>query len=87
MSTAYVYILRSRKDKKLYVGYTTNLKNRLIKHGYGKVIATRNRRPLELVYSEKWESKEVARNREKYLKSLHGYREKYRLIKNFRGAK
>lgn len=79
-----VYILKSIKDKKLYVGYTTNLKERLKKHKYGEVKATKNRRPLELVYCEKWESRDTARRREKYLKSLYGYREKYRLIKNFK---
>jgi putative endonuclease len=81
-----VYILRSLKDKNLYVGYTNNLKRRLEKHKYGKVKATKNRRPLELVYYEIWKSRAIARRREKYLKSLYGYREKYRLIKKF-GAK
>lgn len=83
IAVVYVYILKSRKDKKLYVGYTTNLRNRLKKHELGRVAATRNRRPLKLVYYESWNSREIARKREKYLKSLYGYREKCRLIKEF----
>lgn len=78
-----VYILKSLKDKNLYVGCTSDLKSRLQRHKSGEVRATKNRRPLCLVYCEKIESKANAFTRERYLKSLYGYKEKRKLIKSF----
>ena len=37
----YVYVLKSSKDKKLYIGYTTNLKQRLEQHKAGGSISTK----------------------------------------------
>jgi len=34
----YVYILKSEKDGKLYIGYTNDLKRRLEEHNSGKNI-------------------------------------------------
>lgn len=48
----YTYVLRSRHDDKLYIGYTHDLKQRVAEHSKGVVDATRGRRPLELVYYE-----------------------------------
>ncbi len=48
----YVYVLLSKKDKKCYVGYTENLKLRFEEHQKGYVLSTKNRRPLQLIYSE-----------------------------------
>jgi putative endonuclease len=76
----YVYVLRSLKDGRLYTGYTTNLKNRLEDHNAGHTKSTRNRRPLELVYSEKFESKKDAMEREKFFKTPQGGVAKRRLI-------
>jgi putative endonuclease len=47
-----VYILKSGKDGKNYVGYTTDLKKRLALHNEGKVQSTKNRLPLKLIYFE-----------------------------------
>lgn len=80
-----VYILKSLKDGNLYIGYTTNLRKRLKRHKEGSVIATKNRRPLKLVYYEKTTNKYEGRKREKFLKSLYGSREKKQLITNFKG--
>ncbi len=42
----YVYLLRSlANSKKTYIGYTTNLKDRLKKHNEGGSIATSQDRP------------------------------------------
>ena len=41
----YVYILRSRKDDKLYIGYTTNLREKFVCHQKGLVVSTKFRRP------------------------------------------
>ncbi len=64
----YVYILKSNKDKRLYVGYTSNLKLRIKEHQEGKVKSTKNRRPIELVYYEAYKDEIDAQNRERYLK-------------------
>lgn len=79
-----IYILQSLTDNKLYVGFTKNLTNRLNKHKNGLVKSTKNRRPFKLVYLEDWKNSNIARRSEKYLKSLYGYREKYKLIKNYK---
>jgi len=68
----YIYVLRSKKDKKLYVGYTNDLKSRFEQHSKGQVISTKDRRPFELIYSEACLGKHDATHREKYLKTSWG---------------
>ena len=34
----YVYVLQSKKDKKLYMGYTDNLQKRFKQHNDGKAL-------------------------------------------------
>ena len=52
---SYVYILRSGSDHGFYVGSTRDLDQRLKRHAEGRVPATKNRRPLALVYSKSFE--------------------------------
>lgn len=73
VSRYYVYILLSLKDKRLYVGFTTNLKARLIKHATGKVSSTRYRRPFKLVHYEYFIDVADAKAREVFLKSGAGH--------------
>lgn len=68
----YVYVLRSSKDNKNYVGYTKNLKLRFDEHKKGRVASTKNRRPLKLIYYEACIDQQDATHREKYLKTYHG---------------
>lgn len=68
----YVYVLQSKKDKQKYVGYTKNLKLRFELQRKGKVEATKNRRPLELIYYEACLNQQDATHREKYLKTFYG---------------
>ncbi len=68
----YVYVLLSKKDKKKYVGFTKNLKQRLEQHNKGSVDSTKDRRPLVLVYYEACIDINDATHREKYLKTYHG---------------
>lgn len=65
----YVYVLKSKKDGKLYVGFTSNLKARLQDHNDGMVGSTNYRRPLELIYYEAYKSEDTAKKRELRLKS------------------
>ena len=66
----FIYILQSLKDYKFYIGQTNNLADRIERHNKGQVIATRNRKPLKLIYSEIYNSRSEAVKRESYLKSL-----------------
>jgi len=62
----------SLKDKKLYIGFSTNLKQRLQQHARGEVKSTMNRRPLQLIHYEYFINKEDAIAREVFLKSGFG---------------
>jgi len=77
------YVLRSLKDKYFYVGYTTNLKNRLNAHNNGEVKSTSPRRPFEVVYYEVCYNQKDAIHREKYLKSTYGKRFIKMRLKNY----
>jgi putative endonuclease len=68
----YVYILQSIKDKKLYIGYSANLKERIKEHIRGVVMSTKNRRPMDLIYYEAYRSEKDARVREIFLKTGKG---------------
>ena len=70
----YVYMLHSQADVQFYVGYTSDLKRRLAEHKSGKVMSTKGRVPLELVYYEACRDGQDATRREKYLKSAWGKR-------------
>ena len=72
----WVYILRSEKDGSFYVGMTSNLSLRLEYHNGGRVKSTKSRKPWVILHTEEYETREEARNREKYLKSAAGRRYK-----------
>jgi len=69
-----VYILKSLKDSRTYVGYSEDAYNRLKDHNLGKVKATEKRRPLEIIYIENTETLKYAKQRELYWKSGAGRR-------------
>lgn len=70
----FVYILFSHKDGKLYIGYTEDIENRFALHTNGRVISTKNRRPLELIYYEAYRNQTDAKKREVFLKSGSGHK-------------
>ena len=78
----YVYILQL-KDKTYYHGSSDNLKQRVKDHKHGLVESTKNLRPFKLVYYAAFDTKVLALNFEKYLKTSSGFafRNK-RLIEN-----
>ena len=65
----FVYIIKSKKDGRLYKGFTNNLERRLKEHNIGKNKSTSPYKPWDLVYKEEVASREEARKREKYFKS------------------
>ncbi len=64
----YVYVLKSTKDEKLYIGSTNDLRRRLSEHNKGAVTSTKARRPFEPRYYESYVSEKDARGREFSLK-------------------
>jgi putative endonuclease len=62
-----VYILID-KERKIYIGCTSDIKKRLKLHLSGDVRSTKNRRDLRLIYCEVFVSKEDAFKREAMLK-------------------
>jgi putative endonuclease len=68
----YIYVLRSEKDHKNYIGSTKNLKLRLAQHCNGKVQSTKSRLPMSLIYFEACLDEYDAVKREKYLKTHYG---------------
>ncbi len=82
----HVYVLRSESDGRLYTGVTGDLKRRLGEHKRGKVRSTVRRRPLVLIYSESFESKPTAMQRERFFKTPEGGALKRRLIEDSRSS-
>lgn len=75
----YTYIVKC-SDATFYTGWTNNLDKRLAGHNSGKGAKyTRGRGPVELVYSETFQTKEAAMRREREIKKL-SRAEKIRLI-------
>lgn len=78
----YTYILKSKKDGKLYTGSTNDLRKRLSQHLKGQCLTTKGRGPFILIYYEACLLEEKARSRELFLKSGMGKR----YLKNRLGA-
>ncbi len=68
----YVYILRSQKSGKTYVGQTSNLEQRLQAHNTGMSPYTKGRGPWEIVFFEEFKTRSEAMQREKYFKTGKG---------------
>ena len=64
-----LYILRSLKDQKLYIGITDNLDRRLREHNFGHSKSTKYRRPFILIYKEEFATRSQAMKREWYFKN------------------
>jgi putative endonuclease len=70
----YAYILRSLSYGTYYYGSSQDIEVRLKEHNAGKVRYTKGRRPWELHYSEEFETRSEAVRRERFFKSIAGYR-------------
>ncbi len=79
----YVYIMRSKKDKKWYTGYSEDLRKRFNEHNSNMSYSTKNRGPFELIYYEVCLNSQDARSREKYLKTGMGKRYLKNRLKRF----
>ena len=79
----YNYVIQSKKNNSLYIGYTTDLKKRLKEHSQGFIESTKPYCPWELIYYEACLSEKDAKRREKYLKTIQGYRLLKRRLKEY----
>jgi putative endonuclease len=70
------------KDKKLYIGYSENLKRRIVEHEHGEVKSTQDRRPFVLIHYEAFSSIKDGKAREKFLKSGFGRDQLKQELKN-----
>lgn len=50
--TIYVYVMRSEKDQRFYVGMTSDVSRRLKEHNSGKTRSTKAYRPWVLFFTE-----------------------------------
>ncbi|MDD4385774.1 MAG: GIY-YIG nuclease family protein [Bacteroidales bacterium] len=73
MQHYYAYILKSEKDVDFYTGYTKDLNTRLHEHSDGRLVSTKDRRPLKLVYWNACLSQQDATRREKNLEHCKEY--------------
>ena len=78
----FVYTLFSLKDRKLYIGYSENLNDRINEHFKGRVRATKTRLPLILIQYEAFSNKNDAKTREKFLKSGFGRSQLKKALQN-----
>lgn len=67
-----VYIMRNESTEKYYIGFTSNIRDRLKHHNSGASRFTRGKGPWKLVYQEHYQNKREAWLREKQIKSYKG---------------
>ena len=68
----YVYVIRSLKYGRTYVGQTASIERRLKQHNDGLAKSTKYYKPWQLLYSESRPNRVEARKLEIYLKSSRG---------------
>lgn len=67
---AFVYILKSLKTNRYYIGSTFDLDERLKRHQNGLVFSTRNSRPWKKIFSQEYSTITQAKRIELRLKKL-----------------
>ena len=65
-----VYVLKSLKDKRHYIGYSKDVNLRLAQHNSGQVRSTKSRTPFDVIYTEEFKTSLGARERELELKRM-----------------
>ncbi len=79
----YTYVLKSKKNGRLYTGYTNDLRKRFKGHNEKLSTYTKYRGPYELIYYEACVNKNDAMARELYLKAGKGKRYLNSRLKRF----
>ena len=65
----YVYVIQSLRDQTFYIGISEEPNKRLKEHNQGQSKYTKGHRPYKLLYQEFCETRQLARNKEKFYKS------------------
>jgi len=68
----YTYILKSNTSGKFYIGFTNDIKRRVIEHNSGLSQSTKSGIPWKLVFYGSFEKEQVAKDFERYLKTGSG---------------
>lgn len=76
----FVYIIKSEKTNRYYIGYTSNLNDRLRHHNSGSTASTKSGIPWNIVYTENFPTKKEAWLREHQIKRYKGGAEFKKLI-------
>jgi putative endonuclease len=75
----YVYVLRSKRTGRRYIGSCEDIDDRLRRHNAGESKATRHGIPWVLIHLEKFVTRSAATIRERYYKTGRGRDELDRL--------
>lgn len=82
----YFYVLRFRKNSKLYYGFTNNLRRRIKEHKLGNSTFTSQNGLFDLIFYEAYLNKDDAHVAEKYFKTGHGREVLKNKLKNYFGS-
>ncbi len=66
----FLYILKSKKNNRYYIGSTNDLERRLQEHNSGKTKSLKYLRPLQVVFYKEFENEIEARQMERKLKKF-----------------
>lgn len=82
----FVYVLKSMRKKRFYIGVTQNINQRLVDHNRGGTKSTKPYTPWTLIYQEEYTDKKAAYKREYHLKHPVGYSEKLAILNKHGGV-
>jgi putative endonuclease len=68
----YVYVLRSEKTGRRYVGSTQDIQERLRQHNGGQSLATKHGAPWKLIHQEEFPTRAEAVRQERFYKTGRG---------------
>jgi putative endonuclease len=80
--SGYVYILKSLRNGRFYIGSTQDVEKRFIEHNTGKSEYTSKSCPWELVFKQKFETLTMAKKIEYWIKKQKDREIIYRIIKD-----
>jgi putative endonuclease len=81
-----VYILRSVKTGRHYIGHSADVDERFRAHNAGRVRSTKAYRPWEIIRREEYATKAEAYRREREIKSYKGGEAFQRLVQRSEGC-
>ncbi len=85
MKFYYVYVLQNSSKNFIYIGYSEDLKQRILSQNKGENKSTKPYLPLELIHYEAYGNIKDAKRREIYLKSNRGRTTLMTMLKEYFG--